>query len=253
MRIFFILFFFININNLNARDIGETEITAEEGIEVFQNEKYYLLKKNVKIESDNFSLVGDIIKIYFGKDLYDILKIDAVGNVLLDSLTYNIMANGKKLLFTVKDEEIIIEGDNSKLITESTEMFSDGNIKVNNIDGDFYLNGANSKLISENIIIQGNSINGIFALNNGQKEIMLLDVFDEKIAYVKSNDTDMFANSIKYNKDISLIELEKNVKIMSDGETITGDYGTLDIKTNSYKIKSKNSKKVKVIISNKDE
>ena len=33
-----------------AREEGETEITTEEGIEVFQNEKYYLLKKNVKIK-----------------------------------------------------------------------------------------------------------------------------------------------------------------------------------------------------------
>ena len=28
-----------------SRDIGETEILTDEGIEVFQNEKFYLLKK----------------------------------------------------------------------------------------------------------------------------------------------------------------------------------------------------------------
>ena len=39
-----------------AREDGETEITTEDGIEVFQNEKFYLLKKNVKIESDTFNL-----------------------------------------------------------------------------------------------------------------------------------------------------------------------------------------------------
>ena len=32
-----------------ARDVGQTEITTEDGIEVFQDEKYYLLKKNVEI------------------------------------------------------------------------------------------------------------------------------------------------------------------------------------------------------------
>ena len=55
------------------------------------------------------------------------------------------------------------------------------------------------------------------------------------------------------NKETSLIELEDNVKIISDGETIIGDYGTLDTNTNSYKIKSNESSKVKVIISNNDE
>ena len=52
--------------NLNSREIGETEITTEDGIEVFQNEKFYLLKQNVKIESDNFTLNADEVKINFG-------------------------------------------------------------------------------------------------------------------------------------------------------------------------------------------
>ena len=56
MRLFFkiallILFSF----NVIAREKGETEITTEDGIEVFQDEKYYLLKENVKISSDNFN------------------------------------------------------------------------------------------------------------------------------------------------------------------------------------------------------
>ena len=63
----------------------------------------------------------------------------------------------------------------------------------------------------------------------------------------------MYANIIRYNKETSLIELENNVKIIRGGETITGDYGTLDTNTNSYKVQSKNSKKVRVIISNQDE
>tara|TARA_B100001057_G_scaffold419223_1_gene438880 strand:+ start:1072 stop:1224 length:153 start_codon:yes stop_codon:yes gene_type:complete len=40
-----IIFIFFIVTNLYAREIGETEITTEDGIEVYQNEKYYLLKK----------------------------------------------------------------------------------------------------------------------------------------------------------------------------------------------------------------
>ena len=86
-----------------------------------------------------------------------------------------------------------------------------------------------------------------------KKTVSLLNVNDENIAFIKTEDTEMYANIIKYNKETSLIELKNNVKIIRDGETITGDYGTLDTKNNSYKIKSKDSKKVKVIISNQDE
>ena len=48
-------------------------------------------------------------------------------------------------------------------------------------------------------------------------------------------------NIIKYNKKISLIELEKNVNYY-DGETITGLQQLMQ--NNSYKIRSDNSKKL---------
>ena len=63
-----------------GREAGQTEITTEEGIEVFQKEKYYLLKKNVKITSDQFELNADLVKAYFDEGLYDIEKIYSNGN-----------------------------------------------------------------------------------------------------------------------------------------------------------------------------
>lgn len=251
--IIIILFLLISHNSSFSRNIGETEITTEEGIEVFQNEKYYLLKKNVKIESDTFNLTGDLIKIFFEKDLYDIKIIDAVGNVKMVSDSYRIKANGENLVFIVKTEEISLKGLNSKLITEDTDMYSDGTIIVNNITGDFLIEGQNSSLDTEDIFIEGEYIEGNFSTNNENKEINLLNVLDKKIAYIKTDDTEMYSNKINYDKKTSLIELENNVKIIRGGETITGDYGTLDTATNSYKVKSKDSKKVKVIILNQDE
>lgn len=251
--IIIILFLLISHNSSFSRNIGETEITTEEGIEVFQNEKYYLLKKNVKIESDTFNLTGDLIKIFFDKDLYDIKIIDAVGNVKMVSDSYRIKANGENLVFIVKTEEISLKGLNSNLITEDTDMYSDGTIIVNNITGDFLIEGQNSSLDTEDIFIEGEYIEGNFSNNNENKEINLLNVLDKKIAYIKTDDTEMYSNKINYDKKTSLIELENNVKIIRGGETITGDYGTLDTATNSYKVKSKDSKKVKVIILNQDE
>ena len=54
-----LIYFFLLISSVYAREIGQTEITTEEGIEVYQKEKYYLLKKNVEIESDNFKLTAE--------------------------------------------------------------------------------------------------------------------------------------------------------------------------------------------------
>ena len=53
---------------------------------------------------------------------------------------------------------------------------------------------------------------------------------------------------LKKNNKTSIIELIENVTIIRNDEKITGDYGTLDTKNNSYKIKSNNQKKVKILI-----
>ncbi len=247
------LIIIFNFNLSIARDTGETEITAADGIEVFQDEKYYLLKNNVRIESDNFTLEGNTIKILFDKDLYDIKIIDAKENVKFVSEKYNIDAEGEKINFNLEKEEINIEGKNSVLFTNDSKMYSDGFISVNSTNGNFNINGLNSLLMSENITIEGEKINGTFTTVNNSKTITMLDVYDKNIAYINNNTTEMFAQSIKYNENTSIIELEKNVKIINNGEIIIGDYGTLNTKTNSYKIKSNDSKKVKIIISDNNE
>ncbi len=248
--IFILVFYSIKII---AREVGQIEITAEDGVEVFQDEKYYLLKKNVNIESDNFILTGDLIKIYFEKDLYDIKIIDAKGDTSLNSKIHNVDAKGEKLYFLIDQEKITINGRDSYLITNNIKMHSDENITVNNLTGNFNLFGDNSSIETDNIIVKGKKIDGNFIPGSITNEISVLNVEDKKIAYVKSNDTEMFANKINYNKETSIIELEDNVKIIDKGETVTGDIGTINTNTNSYKIKSKVSKRVKVIISDNNE
>ena len=248
----FVLILLIN-KTLFARNVGETEITAEEGIEVFQEEKYYLLKKNVKIQSDNFMLFGDQIKIFFEDDLYDIKRIIANGSVILESSSYSISAKGDKLSLILEDEEISVEGNNSELKTDNFFMYSNNSIKINNLNGNFVLSGINSMVKNDNITIRGEVIDGLFASKNNQKEIILLNVKDKNISYINNGKSEMFANIINYNKETSIIKLNDNVKIITDGETVMGDYGELNTASNSYKISSKNSNKVKVIITNENE
>ena len=235
-----------------ARGEGETEITTEEGIEVFQNEKYYLLKKNVKIESDNFTLFADDVKINFDNDLYDITELNAKGNVDFQSQDYKMKGIGEFLKFEVKIEKLKLVGEGSELITQEIEMYSDGSIEVSNLSGNFILEGLNSKLIGENILIKGRSINGIFSDVSDRKEITLLKVIDENKSYIKNNEVEMYAKKINYNNETSIIELIDDVSIIRNEEKITGDYGTLDTTNNSYKIKSNNQNKVKVIIQNNE-
>ena len=249
LSILFIILFF---NQTSARELGETEITTEDGIEVFQDQKFYLLKKNVKIKSDDFNLNADNVKISFNKNLYDIVSLKASGKVIFDSSKYKMNGRGEELDFNVKEEELKIEGLRSKLNTEEIEMLSDGFVKVNNLSGKFTLNGANSELKNTIIQIEAEYIDGVFVENLNGREISFLNVLDKQISYIKNNETEMFAKKINFDNNTSIIELFENVKIIRDGQTIIGDYGTLDTKNNSYKIKSNNKTKVKAIIQNNE-
>ena len=251
--IFRLLIIFLISFSTVAREQGETEITTEDGIEVFQNEKFYLLKKNVKIISDNFYLNADDVRIDFDKSLYDITELNAKGNINFSSEDLKINGRGETLKFETKIEKLKVEGLNSELITSDVEMFSDGYIEVNNLNGNFSLKGLNSKLINSNIMIEAHSIDGTLSDSSDKKQISYLNIYDEQISYVKNNDSEMFAKKIIYNSDTSIIELIDSVTIIRDGEKISGDYGTLDTKNNSYKIKSEKQTKVKVVIQNNEQ
>ena len=233
-----------------GRNIGETEITTDDGIEVFQEEKYYLLKKNVEIVSDEFELNADLVKIYFNEDLYDIKELIASTGVKFKSNTYKIKGKGETLRFNIKNEEINVTGEKSELFLETTEMFSDGSITVDNLAGSFSIEGSNSKLISDTIFISGFIINGVLVNENGTREISNLEVRDENTLSIITEDTEMFSKKAFYDKEKSIIELFDSVTIKRGSEIITGDYGVLDTNKNSYKVSSNNSNKVKVIISN---
>ena len=248
----FIFVIFLISNITIARSIGETEIITDEGIEVFQKEKYYLLKKNVRISSDDFSLSGNYIKVFFGENLYDISQIEAKEDVELKSKETSISSNGQNLNFDIKNQKLLVFGRGSELFIDNIKMFSDEKIEVNNVSGKFILYGENSRLVGDNIFIRADFIDGIFINESKGKKIDFLFVSDKNISYVKSDNTEMYAKNIRFDNKSSLIELEDDVKIIRDGEIITGGYGSLNTKTNSYKIKSNPDKKVKVIISNDD-
>ena len=251
IKLLIIILFFSS--SILSREVGQTEITTDEGIEVFQKEKYYLLKKNVSIISDNFELKADLVKAYFDKDLYDISKIESAINVILKS-SKGILAKGDKINFSTKDENISIKGNSSSLTYGNIFMFSQDLIKVNNLNGNFIIEGNEAELKTDSIHIFGSLIKGNFVTINNVKEVEKLYVEDDKQANIKTENINMFAKIAKYNKKDNIIELFENVEVIRDNEIITGDYANIDTLNESYKVKSNNAnKKVKVLISQTNE
>ena len=247
---FFLILFSITVS---SRGIGETEITTDDGIEVFQNEKYYLLKKNVIIASDDFKITADSVKAKFEIDLYDITSLETKGGSSLDAIKYGITGNGDEMLINIKSEEITVIGKKSLLNLQETKMSSDGSIKVNNLLGAFELKGANSNLQNDELDIYGEYISGVFSEFEGKKEIKKLIVEDENLLTINTENLEMNAKKAVYDDQTNIIELFSKVKIVKGQEIITGDYGYFDTIKNSYKVKSDNTSKVKVTIKSSNE
>ena len=247
-----IAFIIIISPNLFARDPGQTEITADEGIEVFQNEKYYLLKKNVNISSDEFNLSAEKVKAYFNIDLYDIVILDAYSNVNFE-FNNGAKGEGNHLNFLIEEKKLTINGKNSYINFNDLVMNSDNTLMIDNSKKQFFLSGPNSKLRTENLEIIANSIKGQYKIINNINEIIYLIVIDKELVSISEDQMDMYAKKAIFSKEENLIELFDDVKIIRNNETIIGDYAKINTLNKSYKIISKNSKRVKLLIENSDE
>ena len=236
-----------------SRGIGEAEITTDEGLEVFQNEEYYLLKKNVIITSDDFEITSDSVKANFEIDLYDISSLETKGNSTLNAIKYGVTGKGDEIDINIKSEEIIVRGMGSFLNLKETRMSSNGSIKVNNSLGTFELIGDNSNLQNGDLDIHGEYISGVFSEIDGKKQINKLNIEDRNLLTINTENLEMYSQKAVYDDQTNIIELFKKVKIVKGQEIITGDYGYFDTFKNSYKVKSNNTSKVKVIIKNSNE
>ena len=120
----YLIFILIISLKVFGAEKSPTEITTDNGIEVFQNEKYYLLKGNVIINSDDFILKANLVKAYFNKDLYDIIKIECDENVSFIS-NKGVEAKGNKLNFDTIQNTIEILGLDSSLKNSDFSLKSD--------------------------------------------------------------------------------------------------------------------------------
>ena len=251
MKKIFFLLIFLSFSAI-GREEGQTEITTEEGIEVFQKEKYYLLKKNVLIESDEFILSADQVKAFFEKDLYDIQKIESEGNVNFTS-SKGYEGVGDKLNFSMKNNLMNIFGNNALLNMENLIMKSNNYIMIDDSKGKFKLEGNISELTTDTINIIGSIIDGSYQEINGINEINNLNVKSDQITEITTDKLKMFSLKAVYSKKDNIIELFDNVKVIRNNEIIIGDYAKINTLNESYKVSSKESKKVKVLIDNTNE
>ena len=223
MKKILLLLFLINsissILKANENDNYGTEITTDGGITLYQNNKYYELIDNVKINATNFDLSADNVIAYYKVDLYDLIKVIATGKAKIKT-----------------SDGAIISGD--KVIYE----IENGNFKIE----------GNGLFKNDKLTVKSKDIKGEIEEINDKKYIKNVEAKDDKRVYIQNNDMKSYSKSAVYSKTNDLLELFDEVKIMKGKEITTGDYATINIETNDYSIKSINNK-VKLLLSSEEE
>ena len=217
---FLILIVIFLLKTLNAEEINNdtTVITTDGGINVYQGEKYYDLKKNVIIKSKDFDLKADNVIAHYNKDFYDLTKIIATGNAEI-----------------ITSEKSEIKGD------KLTYNINSGNFSI----------FGNGIFINDELRIEGEDIQGIITEINKVRYIEKVEVKDSKKVFIKNKDMKSYSKSAIYLKENEVLELFDEVKIIKGTEVTTGDYANINLETNDYSIKSIDNK-VQLLISSDD-
>ena len=211
----FIVFYFTKILTFAK---SPTVITADDGIEVFQIEKYYNVSKNVDLKSEDFDLKADNLKAYYDKDFYDLIKIIATGDVVIKTNEGSII-RGEKVIYEIPDQKFDIMGS-----------------------GNF---------VNESLTIIGEKIIGSFFKVNDETVVKNVEAEDPQTVFIQNKEMKSYSKSAIYSKENEVLELFDNVKIIKGQEITTGDYANINILTNNYTIKSVDNK-VQLLINSED-
>ena len=217
--LFLILYIFI-FKIVNAEEIKKdtTIITADGGIKVYQDEKYYDLIDNVIIDSENFNLKADNVIAYYGEDFYDLTRIIATGNAEIIT-TEGAEIRGNEVTYDIKN-------------------------------GNFSING-NGIFINNELRVEGEDIQGEITEINKVKYVKKVEAKDSNKVFIQNKDMKSYSKSAIYSKENEILELFDEVKIIKNQEITTGDYANINMETNDYSIKSINNK-VQLLINSED-
>ena len=202
----------------NENNNYSTKITTDGGITLYQNNKYYELIDNVKINSTNFDLSADNVIAYYKVDLYDLIKVIATGKAKIKT-SDGAVISGDKIIYEIENGNFTIEGNG---------LFQNNKLTVKSQD-----------------------IKGEIEEINNKKYIKNVEAKDDKKVYIQNQDMKSYSKSALYSKTNDLLELFDEVEIIKGKEIATGDYATINIETNDYSIKSINNK-VQLLLSSEE-
>ncbi len=224
---------------------SELTVEADESLEWFEKEKYYLAKGNVILKKDGVTLKANIIRAdYVFKNGENILKkIIAKERVVLTK--ENTKATGQYMTYDLNDKIAKISGPFQTFTSPSGYVESKKNIIFDDVNNKAEAEGNVKIILSNKTVIYADNVKANFEPSNKtlKKAIAKGNVIIEN----KAKDRKSKADFGVYNSNDEIIRLTGNVEIFNQKSKLSGSKGITNLKTGISNIigDRKNKKRVR--------
>ena len=247
--LFFYLIFFsypfsVLSKNDNAESKSQLTVEADESLEWFEKEKYYLAKGNVLLTKDGLKLNANKVKAnYEEKKGENILKkIIAEGDIILTK--GKVKATGEFMTYDVEKKIALMSGSFQTFSSPSGYIESNKVLMFNDTNNEAEAIGKVKIILANKTKIYADNIKADFT----GKEKTLKKAIAKGNVIIENNTEGRKskANIGIYNSSNETIKLKGNVVIINQGSIITGSQGITNIKTGISKLTSNPDKKERV-------
>ena len=249
-KLFILIFiFFASFSKLvwakTNNDKSELTVEADDSLEWYEKEKYYIAKGNVILKKDGVTLKANIIKAYyvFKNGENTLKKIIAKEKVVLTK--DNTKATGQYMTYDLEEKIAKISGSFQTFSSPSGYVESKKIITFNNLNNKAEAEGDVKIILSNKTIIYADNVKADFESTN--KSLTKAIAKGNVIIENKAKGRISKADSGIYNSDDEMIRLTGNVVIINQKSKISGSKGITNLKTGISNIvgDKKNKKRVK--------
>ncbi len=237
----FVIFLIYIAHPLAKENTSESLIVeADNSIEFFEKQKYYLATGNAVAIKNNTTLKADKIKAFFEEN-DQIQLIHGLGKVSI--LKKNILSEGEDVKYDLKKQTLLFSGKFQSFKTPKIYIESNKLLSYDNIKKIAFAKGNVKIIFNNNDKIFANQITAKF---DESDDSLLEAVAKGNIEIITNSGNKSFANYAKFNKKTSLVELIGDVKVLQNNSSISGEKGVTNLKTGVSKIlTSKTNNRVK--------
>ncbi len=174
---------------------GDITLDAENGVEYHQKEQKMIARGNAVAAKDDLSIKADTLIGYYNPKIKNKLsRVEGVGNVRLSSP--EAQAFGNDITYDVNSDEVVLRGAPANIKTADADIKADGAIT--------YYQSSKKAVATDNIIVTDAKGNKVYA--------------DLMTAYFTEGENGKLV--------LEKIDMEQNLKVVSQDATVTADKGT---------------------------